>query len=67
MAQHKQAVVGGVITGASAEMIEYMRQDFLDGTGDKLVTLDRALAEGGDLRPCAISLSRPRARPAISA
>ena len=49
MAQHKQAVVGGVITGASAEMIEYMRQDFLDGTGDKLATLDRALAEGGDL------------------
>lgn len=48
MAQ-KQAVVGGVITGASAEMIEYMRQDFLDGTGARLAELDRTLAAGADL------------------
>jgi CheY-like chemotaxis protein len=46
---HKQAVIGGVVTGASAEMIEYMRQDFLDGTGAKLAELDHSLAPGGDL------------------
>jgi CheY-like chemotaxis protein len=45
----KHAVVGGVITGASAEMIEYMRQDFLDTTGGRVAEFDRALAEGGDL------------------
>jgi len=49
VAQQKQAVVGGVITGASAEMIEYMRQDFLDSTGARLVELERGLANGGDL------------------
>ena len=48
MAQ-KQAVVGGVITGASAEMIEYMRQDFLDTTGAKVVEFERALSAGGDI------------------
>ena len=45
----KHAVVGGVITGASAEMIDYMRQDFLDATGGRVAELERALAEGGDL------------------
>lgn len=49
VAQQKQAVVGGVITGASAEMIEYMRQDFLDSTGARLAELDQALVEGGDV------------------
>lgn len=48
MAQ-KQAVVGGVITGASAEMIEYMRQDFLDGTGAKLAEFEQTVAAGGEL------------------
>ena len=45
----KHAVVGGVITGASAEMIDYMRQDFLDATGGRVAEFERALAEGGDL------------------
>ncbi|MBE9557074.1 MAG: hypothetical protein IMF08_09480, partial [Proteobacteria bacterium] len=45
----KHAVVGGVITGASAEMIDYMRQDFLDATGGRVAEFDRALAEDGDL------------------
>ena len=45
----KHAVVGGVITGASAEMIDYMRQDFLDTTGGRVAEFERALAEGGDL------------------
>ena len=49
MVASKQAVVGGVNFGASAEMIEFMRQDFLDGTGEKLAELDRALAGDGDL------------------
>jgi len=45
----KQALVGGVVTGASAEMIEYMRQDFLDTTGERVQLFEQALAEGGDL------------------
>ena len=48
VAQEKQNI-GSVITGASEEMIEYMRQDFLDSTRDKLHDLDRNLAEGSDL------------------
>ncbi len=46
---HKQAVVGGVVTGASAEMIDYMRRDFLDTTGGKLTELDEVLTADGDL------------------
>ena len=45
----KRAMVDGVVTGASAEMIDYMRQDFLDTTGARVAAVDRGLAEGGDL------------------
>lgn len=45
----KDAVIGGVVSGASDEMIEYMRQDFLDGTERKLLAFDRALTTGADL------------------
>jgi len=48
VAQEKRAH-GGVITGASVEMIEYMRQDFLDGTGQKLSEFERAITHDGDL------------------
>ncbi len=48
VAQEKQNI-GSVITGASEEMIEYMRQDFLDTTRDKLREIEGSLAEGADL------------------
>jgi CheY-like chemotaxis protein len=48
---NKQAVMGGVITGASAEMIDYMRQDFLDTTGARLAELDRDLEAGAGIGP----------------
>jgi CheY-like chemotaxis protein len=49
MVAQKQALVGGVVTGASAEMIEYMRQDFLDTTGERLQLFEQSLSEGADL------------------
>lgn len=49
MAVQRTEAYDGVVTDASAEMIEYMRQDFLDATGEKLVALDRSLAGGPDL------------------
>ncbi len=45
----KNAVVGGVVTGASAEMIEYMRQDFLDHTVEKILAFESQLGTGSDL------------------
>ncbi len=45
----KQALIGGVVTGASAEMIEYMRQDFLDTTGERVLLFEQSLADGADL------------------
>jgi len=45
----KHALVGGVVTGASAEMIEYMRQDFLDTTGERVQLFEQALSDGPDL------------------
>lgn len=49
MAAQKQALVGGVVTGASAEMIEYMKQDFLDNTGERLRVFEQTLSSGPDL------------------
>lgn len=49
MVAQKQAIVGGVVTGASAEMIEYMRQDFLDNTGERILLFEQTLASRPDL------------------
>lgn len=49
MAARKQALVGGVVTGASAEMIEYMKQDFLDNTGERLLVFEQTLSSEPDL------------------
>ncbi|UCH74836.1 MAG: Hpt domain-containing protein [Rhodospirillales bacterium] len=45
----KQALISGVFTGASAEMIEYMRQDFLDTTGERVQLFEQSLSDGADL------------------
>ena len=49
MAAQNKEIIGGIVTGASAEMIEYMRQDFLDTTREKLRECDRDLSEKSDL------------------
>lgn len=49
VAQEKKPILGSVVTGASAEMIEYMRQDFLDSTRDKLHGIEQKLSEESDL------------------
>lgn len=49
MVAQKQALVGGVVTGASEEMIEYMRQDFLDHTGERILLFEQSLSQAADL------------------
>lgn len=49
MAVQQNKAYDGVVADASAEMIEYMRQDFLDTTGEKLLALDRTIAHDPDL------------------
>jgi len=49
MAARNKRAFDGVIPGASAEMIEYMRRDFLDATGERLVQYDRAISAATDI------------------
>lgn len=49
MVARKRQSEDGVVAGASAEMIEYMRRDFLDTTGEKLAELDDAISTATDL------------------
>ena len=49
MAAQKKKILGDVVTGASEEMIEYMRQDFLDTTGERLRQIESELSENSDL------------------
>ena len=49
MAVGNDRAYGDVVSGASAEMIEFMRRDFLDSTGERLAQLDRTIATSTDL------------------
>ena len=49
MVAQKHALVGGVVTGASEEMIEYMRQDFLDNTGERILLFEQSLSQAADI------------------
>lgn len=48
MAQNKRAC-DEALTGASAEMIEYMRRDFLDSTAERLAQYDQTISTATDL------------------